>query len=375
MCEEESDDSEAVAKLLEINDSIHRTIERYKLMKAGDIAAATKIPKGTLGTTTGVGKNAANELSLIDFDPEPTASPPSNGDIFSSSPDAGKPTTIEDDLLGLSIDNKPFGQMGGIALRSGSPAPTTPSLNPKLSAPGHGQTLMQNPSPMPQPSQPNYDIFASLARPQSTAKPATPPPTSQRTNMSPQPSRAVDPFAALVSSSSRPSTPSQRVNGSRGTTDASGLGDFGQKPTASSKAVTTTTEDEWNFASALPEVTLLASNTVQVHASLIKILFRARRPSGQEPIHITVVFSNDTSQTVTGVHFQLAVQKGYNLQLRPQSGRDMGPNQQNAIQQEVVLSGVPPGSGNSVNMRFKVSYLTNSQPREEQGMVPPLGIS
>ena len=33
MCEEESDDHEAVAKLLEINDSIHRTIQRYKLVK------------------------------------------------------------------------------------------------------------------------------------------------------------------------------------------------------------------------------------------------------------------------------------------------------------------------------------------------------
>ena len=40
MCEEESDDHEAVAKLLEINDSIHRTLQRYKLMKAGDMNGA-----------------------------------------------------------------------------------------------------------------------------------------------------------------------------------------------------------------------------------------------------------------------------------------------------------------------------------------------
>ena len=53
MCEEESDDSEAVAKLLEINDSIHRTIERYKLIKKGDLDAASKIPKGTLGASMG----------------------------------------------------------------------------------------------------------------------------------------------------------------------------------------------------------------------------------------------------------------------------------------------------------------------------------
>ena len=117
MCEEESDDAEAVAKLLEINDSIHRTVERYKLVKKGDIEGASKIPKGTLGTSTGVGKNSANELSLIDFDPEPPAAAPTDA---GSSVEAGKQPTVEDDLLGLSMEDKPFGQAGNIALGFGA---------------------------------------------------------------------------------------------------------------------------------------------------------------------------------------------------------------------------------------------------------------
>lgn len=112
MCEEESDDAEAVAKLLEINDSIHRTVERYKLVRKGDVEGAAKIPKGTLGTTTGVGKNAANELSLIDFDPEPG----SNGAPVTPHQE----TTVEDDLLGLSIQDQSFGQTGGISLGFGA---------------------------------------------------------------------------------------------------------------------------------------------------------------------------------------------------------------------------------------------------------------
>lgn len=99
MCEEESDDPEAVRKLLEINDSIHRTIERYRLIKTGDINAASRIPKGTLGTTTGVSKNANNELSLIDFDPEP-----SNNGGESQSGVAQESNSLENDLLGLSMD-------------------------------------------------------------------------------------------------------------------------------------------------------------------------------------------------------------------------------------------------------------------------------
>ena len=118
MCEEESDDSEAVAKLLEINDSIHRTIERYKLVKKGDLEAASKIPKGTLGTSTGVTKTADNELSLIDFsgDAEPNAvrSSNTNGAVVAQT------GSIEDDLLGLSMQDQNYGQSGGIALGFGA---------------------------------------------------------------------------------------------------------------------------------------------------------------------------------------------------------------------------------------------------------------
>lgn len=111
MCEEESDDPEAVHKLLEINDSIHRTIERYKLVKKGDLDAASKIPKGTLGTSTGVSKNANNELSLIDFDPEEQTSN-GNGDASGASQGG---SALENDLIGLSLDDGPM-PSGGIAL-------------------------------------------------------------------------------------------------------------------------------------------------------------------------------------------------------------------------------------------------------------------
>lgn len=115
MCEEESDDPEAVHKLLEINDSIHRTIERYKLVRKGDFDAASRIPKGTLGTTTGVSKNANNEFSLIDFDPEPA--PSSNGNAEASSQGG---SALENDLLGLSLGEEGPGLGGGISLGSSS---------------------------------------------------------------------------------------------------------------------------------------------------------------------------------------------------------------------------------------------------------------
>lgn len=118
MCEEESDDSEAVSKLLEINDSIHRTIERYKLVQKGDLDAASKIPQGTLGTSTGVSKTADNELSLIDLDGDsiPSSTPSGSQDTHNQP----KQESLEDDLLGLSFQDHPYGQGGGIALGFGA---------------------------------------------------------------------------------------------------------------------------------------------------------------------------------------------------------------------------------------------------------------
>lgn len=116
MCEEESEDHEAVAKLFEINDSIHRTIERYKLFKKGDIEGANKIAKGTLGSSgAGVSKGPDNSLNLIDFG-EPEPAPAASGAAEASSQPAPKGNALEDDLLGLSLGGASYGQTGGISL-------------------------------------------------------------------------------------------------------------------------------------------------------------------------------------------------------------------------------------------------------------------
>jgi hypothetical protein len=116
MCEEDSEDHEAVAKLFEINDSIHRTIERYKLFKKGDIEGANQIPQGTLGRSgAGVSQGPNNTLNLIDFgdsEPAPAAAQPSEA----PKKPASTGHALEDDLLGLSLGGDSYGQSGSIAL-------------------------------------------------------------------------------------------------------------------------------------------------------------------------------------------------------------------------------------------------------------------
>lgn len=309
MCEEESDDSEAVAKLLEINDSIHRTVERYKLIKKGDVEAASKIPRGTLGTSTGVVKNAANELSLIDFEPEPVVKDETGQAV--TGPQA---TTVEDDLLGLSIEDKASGQTGLISLGFGAngAVPGPPLLSSTMQQNFAASPTTAFPQP-PQPLQPNHNAFSSLTSLHSSSKPASPSPIQQQQQQKPAPAPQVpaDPFAALVASSSRSSSPFSRQATSKPGPASSPLVDL----TGSATQVGITsengvaTEDEWSFASALPENTWPTTNRVEVHSSSIKIEFLATRPNGDETIRIMAKFSNNTTKSVHGLHFQVAVEK------------------------------------------------------------------
>lgn len=73
--------------------------------------------------------------------------------------------------------------------------------------------------------------------------------------------------------------------------------------------------------------------------------------------------------------FQVAVTKTYSLKLEPQSGRELGPKGSRPISQVIRLLGVEVGKGESVRMRWKLSYLMSGERKEEMGEVSGLGVS
>ncbi|KAI9710579.1 MAG: hypothetical protein M1820_002715 [Bogoriella megaspora] len=387
MCEEESDDTEAVAKLFEINDSINRTIERYKLIKKGDLEGASKIPKGTLGTSgAGVSKGADNELSLIDLGgPEETLDTPPAASS-SQAPAALEPqgNSLENDLLGLSLQDNTFGQGGGISLGPTNGLGSTQFSQPTSSTQSQNVLSQQSTvSQQPASLRPNYDLFGSTTSSQPTSKSSTPVPQS---SFSPPPQAVqaqqprADPFASLHAparqaspfqfqhsvqpqppaqssslldlTSSGPPAPSQQSNGAA----AAGAG----------------ADDEWTFSSALPD----SSHDLTVVQSNIHVLFHvSRQQTPDNAILILSQVSNNTSQPITHLTFQLAVTKGYQLKLEPQSGRSLAPNQQRGITQTIRLLGVAPGQGGSIKMRWKASYDVGAEHRDEMGDISSLGVS
>ncbi|KAG9232142.1 VHS domain-containing protein [Amylocarpus encephaloides] len=378
MCEEESDDHEAVAKLLEINDSIHRTVERYKLMTKGDVESAAKIAKGTLGTSTGVSKNAANELSLIDFDGDTSDM---NGSGSMEPPVQGTPGGLEDDLLGLSMGETSYGQGGGISLGFGD---NTNIPRPALISTATDNSTAKRPtptrSPAPQSSgptlvKPDYSSFSAFGSPSQPASQSTTPQPSlfqqQAAMAKPQPPPpTADPFAALASPV-RASTPQQPQKS---------IFDFAPlqapKPaTAPDMAAPAADDDEWAFSSALPEG-LPATNTVAVSNTALAISLHASREA-QSPaiIILAITFSSQSDQPISELTFMAAVTKGYSLKLQPQTGRRLQPQEKAGVKQVIHLNGVEQGKGDSVKLRWKASYKIGEQQVNEQGEIPSLGIS
>lgn len=304
MCEEESEDHEAVAKLLEINDSIHRTVERYKLLKKGDVEGAHKIAAGQpfQATPSSSKAPAANELSLIDLDAEADA----NGSS-SAGQQAASNNSLENDLLGLSLGGEgSFGQGGGISLGFGAntssssaalfvcaTANTIPDIpgGPLLSSVTQSNTAkgpVATPTPPPGNSFSQFASFTSAPGSKST----TPqPPAASRSAFSPPPTKPVaqDPFAALSSLSASAPSP------------------------APAPAAATNDDDEWSFSSALPPETAPAlprEHRATISNTTLKIDMIANRKADSDPsINMVFTFTNNTAQPVSELHFQLAVTK------------------------------------------------------------------
>ncbi|KAI1082574.1 VHS-domain-containing protein [Whalleya microplaca] len=362
MCEEESDDHEAVAKLFEINDSIHRTVERWKLLKKGDIEGANKIAQGapipTSSAAPGKSTSAANELSLIDFDADAAANGNSNNNASSSSQAAG----VENDLLGLSLgdNNANFGQGGGISLGFGAnqniPGPALLSSMTQHSS-AKGQASSATPT--------SFSAFSGFVSPPSGSQSNTPQPTQSAFAQPPPPppqksTPANDPFAALASPhfSSKPSTP---------------------KPAAPPAAAD---DDEWSFSSALPPEappSLPAEHNATIKDGPLQInLKAARSPQAASALALLFAFSNNTAAPIGGLHFQLAATKGYELQLQPQTGRALQPHQKYGVTQAIQVwhaGGDRARRVESVRLRWRVSYSLGAETRNETGEIPEFSVA
>jgi hypothetical protein len=243
----------------------------------------------------------------------------------------------------------------------------------------------------PAPSQSGFPSFGSAPGSQSI----TPQPQFQTPSQSafspPPPSN--DPFAFLSGSKSPAQQPSPA-------------------PAPAPVATASNDDDEWNFASALPPE---APSKPKEHRGTVsntnvRIEFiAARTAQASNALNMKFAFSNNTPLPVSELHFQLAVTKvrkislpitlkeeeaikkklhcqrkytnsfnqGYELQLKPQTGRTLNPNQARGITQEVDVfhAGNKTLKVDAVKLRWRMAYQVGGQPKSEMGEIPEFSIA
>lgn len=391
MCEEESDDHEAVARLLEINDSIHRTAERYRLLKKGDVEGAAKIAQGAPLPAAGApgGPPAAGgELSLIDFDADAEAGGGA-APAPSASSQPSQPGGVENDLLGLSIgDPVPtsYGQAGDIALGFGANERKL-HVRGRRRAEANTCTDIPGPALLSSVTQNNHAKspspgFSSFTSPPASSSATPQPSQSTFTPPTSQPKPAADPFASLIGISPS-ATPAQS------STPAPPPAKVPAPPAASAD------DDEWAFSSALPpEVPQEHSSTVCNTG--LTITLNASRKLGPNALALFFQFSNNTSEEFTELHYQLAAPKvstsesvgyvfglnanaaqGYELQLNPQTGRTLAPHKAGGITQTVAAwhTGARDKKVESIKLRWRVSYKAGGVQKNETGEIPEFTLA
>uniref|UniRef100_A0A060T5R1 ARAD1C14498p n=1 Tax=Blastobotrys adeninivorans TaxID=409370 RepID=A0A060T5R1_BLAAD len=124
--------------------------------------------------------------------------------------------------------------------------------------------------------------------------------------------------------------------------------------------------DEWTFSSAVPSAMPSATPTAKqlsVLDSELAINFSLSK-APLAGINIDAFYSNKSSSPISGVSFQLAVPKGFSLQMKPQSGTDLAPNTPSGITQSIHIDPSAPSK-----LRWKVNYTVGGVAKSQEGLL------
>ena len=164
---------------------------------------------------------------------------------------------------------------------------------------------------MPQPSNPNYDLFnnafsspptqsssSALHQPSQNSTPQQPP------KASPQSAPKADPFDILASAGQQ--KPAATPPGNSIFNFSSAL------PASASQSHngTTAADDEFEFSSAVPEEETPRTSVIDFNHNELDITFEVSRPEATaSAIHILAKLSNKGKEAITEFTFQVAVTK------------------------------------------------------------------
>ncbi|ODV98384.1 hypothetical protein PACTADRAFT_48159 [Pachysolen tannophilus NRRL Y-2460] len=318
--EEESEDEEAVTNLLQLNDNINALLNKYQLLKGGDVSNANNIQ-----VNAGSGKNG-NSLNLINFDDDDDdedGSQNNSGNASSGNNNNNNNNNDIQDLLsdlgGLSFSSND--NAGSIALET-SPPPAgngginldaLKSINAASGSNGNYGAGSSRPPFPPPSSTTNNDFTSSL----SVAPPIASQPHQQQ-------QQQLDPFGFDFSSLSAPA------------------------PTVSQETG--------------PKILINQSEHVKIEFIIIN--------KSSNSISLKGVYSNVGQSPVSGLQFLVAVPKTWELQLLPQSGNFINAGVNNGITQFINITKKQDHLDDTkpLKIKWKCDYIANGISVDESGV-------
>lgn len=323
------DDEEGVHKLLELNDNANKVINKFQLLRGGNVAEASKIKTGS----------ASQELNLIDFDDEP--------EDVSASKEQGY-TDLLSDLSNLTFGENNantsnaisssgaqvnplnlYGAGGSISLGNNSGFATpTPPVN-----------QLQQPTPTSRPNttaSSNFDLLGDLNSP-------SPQLQSNTAGVAPQSSSSASNFDLLGDLNS----PSPQLQSNK-QLDPFAL----QFPSSTPSRVTTNNTGY--------------SKMIQVAqpGGILKIEIGVQN-STSTLLQGKILFSNLQSSSVSNLTFLIAVPKSCKLDLRPQTSDKMFGFTNHGIQQDFHIENP---QSKQLKIKWKVEYKYNGESKEDTGV-------
>lgn len=343
LAQEESEDEEAVARLLGLNDYVQSLLEKYQFLKQREWQKAANVHiarPANVEITKGELVAPEKSISLIDFDDD------TNDGEEQSGPNSGQKH------MAGSLDLLSELSLGGS---------------------GNGNSSVSNTTMNSSSAKSKQDILAAFGSPSSSTAPSF----AQNNllfDMSSSPTSS--------SSGSKPAAASNRTSGN----DLDLLGAFSSPSqsattthTASAPSSAISDSDEWNFAYAAPPTTasspsplpfmLFDDGTLSVTGTVIRSNNKTPSSTSQQPrgVDITLSFSNKSqSSAISNLNIQLAVKRDLSIMVDALSSTYLDKGVQSGVWQHTVVDGVLENS--SVKLRWIVTYQLNGHVFNKDGV-------
>lgn len=370
---EDSEDSERLGRLLEMNDSINVVLQKYTDLKNGSPVEKNSLDRKSgpaeksIGSSTGQ-QQERGAINLIDLDDIPDVKQSFAFDPFESSsqnmkspPQQATASSLLGDFNSINFhQQQTMSEFGQFGFNQGS-MQRPPMMSNQMSFGDNygnqpmnnisginGASSMMNSAPLNMPHHQQFQAKAGFQQQQQT----------------PAPARQASPFDDLFSSVPQPQSQQAPIQSNLSTfsqpQDLLGLFD-GPTQFASRPSIQQQGSKAYQNTVGVPS---LSKENVIFNKNGLQIKLTTPSPTNATKLNVEAVFLNVTPVPFTDLNFQLSLPKSMSVQMEPLSSAVLAPFNQTPASQKIVIFNP---AREVLRLKFKIQYCMNGAVVSEIG--------